>query len=57
MARLPLTRIAAESIVEIVRTLEEYDMPNHLRITVGTGAQIEELIDAVHDVAGVVDPC
>lgn len=41
----------------IVRTLEEYDMPNHLRITVGTGAQIEELIDAVHAVAGVVDPC
>ena len=34
----------------IVRTLGEYDMPNHLRVTVGTATEIERCIEAFEEV-------
>ena len=41
----------------IVRTLEEYDMPHHLRVTIGAPAEIDLLLDALRQLAGAGGPC
>ncbi len=41
----------------IVRPVGNYGLPNHLRITIGTGTQNAALLDALDDLArqGVID--